>query len=355
MQPVISVLLTTYHRPELLKLAINSVLRQDFNNFELLILDDASADNTSEVVHAFKDSHIRYLRQKKNVGFTKNFRNGISKAKGRYIFLLSDDDMIVYSHTLSHVVGQMGKTGAGVGAMSLFFYENDPMRPNSYTHLKHSGYVPPSQENIIKTVDGHFGFMSGLIYRRDLIKLNDIEDDLWVAHLKPFLKILVSHGLYYFSDLYILAKNSTTGNISHLDVWKNRGYHLLRQFAMYRELDRSEKRYRQIVHQHVIGVANSLLGIKYFTSTQNMIAITQLLILTDVSILMYWRLYLSFLSALVVPKWLLNIIRQKRIRHFESAVTKIAKARGIIKQVRKIKIYEETLFDDRNQRKKLQV
>lgn len=341
MQPTISVLLTTYNRPQLLEHSIRSVLRQDIADFELLILDDASTDHTPDIVEKFIDLRIRYIRQKKNVGFSENFRNGVKQAKGKYLFLLSDDDMIVNRDTFSTIIEKMEVHNSGVGVTSLLFYEDDPYKPTAFFSLGKNIYLPPSKENILETVPWHFGFMSGLVYRRELIQMDDIIDDLWLAHLKPLLRILISHGCYYFSDIYILAKNSTSGNISHLDTVRNSGYHLLKQFQMYRDLDPSEKRYRLFIHLHVRGVANSLPGIKYFTSTRNMISITRLLVQMDVSVLAYWRLYLSFLSAFITPIWLLKIIRQIRIHYFEGIMIRRTETHEVIAQVKQILTYEK--------------
>lgn len=66
--PEVSILLTTYNRSELLKGAIASILGQTFDDFELVIMDDASTDNTSDVVGSFDDPRIVYVRATENIG-----------------------------------------------------------------------------------------------------------------------------------------------------------------------------------------------------------------------------------------------------------------------------------------------
>jgi glycosyltransferase involved in cell wall biosynthesis len=128
-QPFFSIILTTYARPDYLKLAIRSVLNQDFSDYELIVLDDASPDNTEKVVRFFNDKRIVYIKNKINLGFPKNFKSGVEIAKGVYIFLLSDDDLILKSDTLSIVERGMKKRSVGFGQLGLIFYDEDLYRP----------------------------------------------------------------------------------------------------------------------------------------------------------------------------------------------------------------------------------
>ncbi len=93
--PKVSVIIPTYNRASLLPRAIKSVLNQTFKDFELIIVDDCSTDNTEEVVEEFqkKDKRIKYLRLKKNSGAPAHPRNvGIKNSQGKYIAFLDNDD-----------------------------------------------------------------------------------------------------------------------------------------------------------------------------------------------------------------------------------------------------------------------
>lgn len=91
-KPSVSVIIPTYNRAPLLKRAIESVLKQSFDDFELIVVDDASPDNTPDVVESINDGRIRYIRLKKNSGGPVARNTGIKKARGRFIALLDDDD-----------------------------------------------------------------------------------------------------------------------------------------------------------------------------------------------------------------------------------------------------------------------
>ena len=91
--PLISVIVATYNRSDLLREAVDSVLAQTCTDFELIISDDGSTDNTKEVVSAFEDPRISFLELTHN-GLPAATRNrGIEKVKGEFVALLDSDDL----------------------------------------------------------------------------------------------------------------------------------------------------------------------------------------------------------------------------------------------------------------------
>jgi len=94
-KPTISVTITTYNRAHLLPRAINSVLNQTYQNFELIIVDDCSTDNTKEVINTFSDSRIIYHRHTKNKGLLAATNTGWELTRGKYTCKLDDDDELL--------------------------------------------------------------------------------------------------------------------------------------------------------------------------------------------------------------------------------------------------------------------
>ncbi len=93
-KPKVSVCIPTYGRAGVLSKVIGSVLAQTFRDFEVFISDDASPDNTGEIVKKFSDTRIRYHRNEINLGVRDNWNFIVKNAKGEYIFKLDDDDYI---------------------------------------------------------------------------------------------------------------------------------------------------------------------------------------------------------------------------------------------------------------------
>jgi hypothetical protein len=90
--PVISIIIPTYNRAALLANAIQSVRLQTYSDFELIIVDDASIDNTREVVNNFQDYRIQYLPLARNMGVSAARNAGLKKSRGKYIAFLDSDD-----------------------------------------------------------------------------------------------------------------------------------------------------------------------------------------------------------------------------------------------------------------------
>lgn len=93
--PLISIIVPTHNRADLLPEALRSVLAQTFSDWELIVMDDASTDGTAAVMADFtsRDGRIRYVRNEKNLGIAKNRNEGLAQAKGRLIAMLDSDDV----------------------------------------------------------------------------------------------------------------------------------------------------------------------------------------------------------------------------------------------------------------------
>jgi len=91
--PKISVLLPVYNCELYIKEAIDSILNQTFSDFELLVIDDASTDNTTSVIESFSDERICFHKKEKNLGLIDSLNFGISIAKGKYIARMDGDDI----------------------------------------------------------------------------------------------------------------------------------------------------------------------------------------------------------------------------------------------------------------------
>ena len=90
--PKVSVVIPTYNRPEFLGAAISSVLNQTFQDWELLVVDDASENDTEEVVDGFGDHRLRWFRHEKRIGGSAARNTGIVNSVGAYVAFLDDDD-----------------------------------------------------------------------------------------------------------------------------------------------------------------------------------------------------------------------------------------------------------------------
>lgn len=92
-QPLVSVIIPTYNRPEYLKVALKSAVEQTYQNIEIIVSDNCSPENPQSIIESFQDSRIRFFRNESNLGMFANTMNAFKKARGKYVASLLDDDM----------------------------------------------------------------------------------------------------------------------------------------------------------------------------------------------------------------------------------------------------------------------
>ncbi len=90
----VSVIIPTYNRARYLKECIDSVLNQGFMNLEIIVCDNASTDNTTQIINSFNDKRIFYYRNNTNLGATKNYNKVLSYVTGDFIQIFGDDDVM---------------------------------------------------------------------------------------------------------------------------------------------------------------------------------------------------------------------------------------------------------------------
>lgn len=90
MDPLISVIVVTYNRAHYIQEALDSIRRQTFKDYEIIVVDDGSTDNTKEVLESYKD--IRYIYQEHG-GISKARNTAVKAAKGKWIATLDSDDL----------------------------------------------------------------------------------------------------------------------------------------------------------------------------------------------------------------------------------------------------------------------
>ncbi|MBW4632570.1 MAG: glycosyltransferase [Iphinoe sp. HA4291-MV1] len=92
-KPLVSIITPTYNRPEYLKAALTSAVKQTYRNIEIIVSDNCSLENPQSIVESFEDSRIRFFRNPTNLGMFANTMNAFKKARGKYVASLLDDDM----------------------------------------------------------------------------------------------------------------------------------------------------------------------------------------------------------------------------------------------------------------------
>ena len=115
--PRVSVLMATWNRANMISRTIESVRAQSFENWELIIADDGSTDNTPQIIKGWtdKDARIVYVRSGVNQGISKNYNQGLRLARGEYVAMIDDDDPWCDKNKLQKQIDFLDKNPEYVG------------------------------------------------------------------------------------------------------------------------------------------------------------------------------------------------------------------------------------------------
>lgn len=197
--PKVSVIIPTYNRARFIEEAIKSVLAQDFEDYEIIVVDDGSNDNTREIVKSFKNKKIRYFFQE-NKGRSKARNRAISLAQGQYLAFLDSDDVFLPGKLTKQVkcLDEHPKIGM-VYASALTMDENGHKLKKKYRATS-SGFI---YKEVAFTVPLLI-IVPTVMVRKEVIdkvggfdeKMHSFEDvDLWRRISKEFPVLAISKPL----------------------------------------------------------------------------------------------------------------------------------------------------------------
>jgi len=149
--PTVSFVVPCHRLAHLLPECIHSILAQTYSDFEVLIMDDCSPDNTPDVAASFDDPRVKYVRNEHNLGHLRNYNKGIELSRGKYVWLISADDYLRQPYILERYVSLMdshpqvgftfcpgvGVTGNSAGAsLEYTFYRPYDVVVNGHVFLE---------------------------------------------------------------------------------------------------------------------------------------------------------------------------------------------------------------------------
>jgi glycosyltransferase involved in cell wall biosynthesis len=233
--PLVSIILPTYNGIKWIEKAIKSVLSQSFSDFELIIIDDGSTDNTENIVLKFanQDERIRYLKNEHNLGVQRTRNIAIEKVQGEYIAEIDQDDEWIDQDKLKKQVEflENNKDYVLVGTGVIIVDDKG---------VEIARYLMPETDLDIrrKILRANCFIHSSVLYRTNLVK--DIggytiekmseDHDLWLrlgrlGKFKNFqefsVKYLFSSGGYNSQDKIIRLKQNLLFAKEHKDFYPN--------------------------------------------------------------------------------------------------------------------------------------
>jgi glycosyltransferase involved in cell wall biosynthesis len=274
-RPLVSVTVPMYNNARFIAETIRSILEQSFTDFELLIYDDHSTDESLEIASSFSDSRIRLFPSPVNLGPEKNWNRAISDVRGKYVKLVCGDD-ILFPECLEKQVDVLEYSRhAGISLVSC---QRTIIDPEGKPLIKKVNFVPGGRIEPVDVIRKMIRMGTNIIgepvcglYPAELIPKTrgysavvpyTIDLDFWIQLLK--------HG-----DLYMIDEPLCAFRISNLS-WSSRiGEMRHRQFLEFMEQAASDKSHEVTDLDLFIGRINSavqsmtsLMGFKLFANPE---------------------------------------------------------------------------------------
>lgn len=215
MNDLVSIITPSYNCAKYIGETIESVLAQTYTNWEMIIIDDCSTDNTAEVIANYNDPRIHYLKNKKNSGAALSRNYALREAKGRWMAFLDSDDMWT-PEKLERQIQFMEKNGYSFSCTSRVLCDEDgTLRKGRVTSPKHVGKF--SMRNycwIASYTIMYDANVVGLIQVADLKKRNDYA--MW-------LKVIEKADCYYLDEILAIhrKREGSISNASKVELIKH--------------------------------------------------------------------------------------------------------------------------------------
>ncbi|WP_052732350.1 glycosyltransferase family 2 protein [Hymenobacter terrenus] len=181
--PFFSIIVPTYNRADLIGLTLESIMAQEFTNFELLVVDDGSRDNTAEVVGRYQDPRLQYLpKENAERGAARNY--GLARARGEYVLFLDSDDLLHTNHlaTLHAAIGAAPQRPEFI-ATKYDFDRDGQRRPSDLASL-------PAGALDFESFIGGNALACNICVRRENPALHQFEEDRRYAAVEDWMFML---------------------------------------------------------------------------------------------------------------------------------------------------------------------
>ena len=201
--PLFSVIIPTYNRAYLISKTIDSVLAQTFTDFEVIIVDDGSTDNTHDVVSSYSDERIKYILQKNSERAAAR-NNGIHKAKGLYVTFLDSDDLFMQNHL------EVVRENLLNLSFPFFFHQAYQIEHTKENRIE---LKTPPRKNPLKVLikKGNFFGCAGLFLRKELAEKHLFDEERILSGSEDYVMLL---RLTMYESI-IVDKKPTTRLINH--------------------------------------------------------------------------------------------------------------------------------------------
>jgi glycosyltransferase involved in cell wall biosynthesis len=202
----VSICIPTYNQTKYLRKTLDSIVSQTYKDFELIISDDSSSDDVSQLLKEYRDKlSFHYVRNRPGLGSPQNWNYAISLAKGRWIKIMHHDDWFAESNTLEKMMLVADKNPNSLifaGIKGEFVKEN-----RSYVNLPSQSKIEELQKDPFSLIWANvIGPPSTILFSNSAVRFDNAL--IWLVDVEFYLQLLLNHQLRLVYIEEVLFENS---------------------------------------------------------------------------------------------------------------------------------------------------
>ncbi len=243
MSLLLSVCVPTYKRAPLLGIALRAVLGQITPEMthmvEVVVLDNASPDDTPAVVQKAQEDfpHIafRFLRHAENIGPDANFFQAVRQARGEWVYLLSDDDILQPGAVVRVLELIHDQPSLDAFCLNVRHFQSDPAMDSGPLRIFEipEDRILRGRDEALVFLKTHITFLSAIVFRREIVAGRDYSawDGTVISHAFFFVDALApGNGVYVTSRVYLAQRAENVGGYNFFKVFVT-DFHALLRYA----------------------------------------------------------------------------------------------------------------------------
>jgi succinoglycan biosynthesis protein ExoO len=271
MNPKVSIIIPAYNTEQYITQAILSALAQTEPNLEVIVIDDASIDNTVNVVQEFSDPRVRLIKNESNRGASYSRNRGIQEAKGEWVVPLDSDDWYA-PERIEQLLKVAEAENADLVADDLYFIQDNVNQPQGtlfcvakqdFNRVRSIDLMTLIESNMKPArVSPHLGLTKPLM-KREFLSQNSIEYDCRLSSAEDFLlyamcllkggKFIVIPEAYYY---YRRSRPGSASTDQKLQILNQ--LYLVNHFLLQQESVSQNPQLKQLVHQYFLQVEQEM-------------------------------------------------------------------------------------------------
>lgn len=296
--PLVSIILPTYNRGKSIQRSINSILDQTYEDFELIIVDDGSTDNTKEIVSIYKDSRIRYFKHEINKGQSIARNTGINNVNQDCKFIaFQDSDDIWVKNKLELQIRAFDESPERVG---LIFCSYKKIYLNKLQKIFPTQKIPKNGDMYYKLLESSFiGTPTTVIKKECIKKVGGFDESLTFLEDWEFFVRISKYYHFKFINLPLLYSYESEEGITSSEI---KAYFLEPTLVIFKKHNDAIISKKKILEKYLFVIGKSYFFKKEFKKSK-----VFLKHLVKTNPYKFKHLFYFFISGIFFKKYAFNI------------------------------------------------